>query len=142
MSRVIGVVPLAALPQRGRRAFLFVGPVLLCLLPTLSACGTYYPQSVPPVAYDSTSSYRGVERRAGRSSAAARAARVAAPAIESSDAAVPSRTESGTTGAVASGARHRPTPAIGSPDWEREQQATTRDQEQLDRMMRNICRGC
>ena len=137
MSPVIGAAPLATLPQRGRRALLAVGPALLCLLPALSGCGTYYPQGVPPVAYDTTCA--GGVGCVSRS----RAPRVTIPVDESSDAStVPYRADTGTTGTVASGRRHRPTPAVGSSEWEREQQATSRDQEQLDRSMRNICRNC
>lgn len=50
--------------------------------------------------------------------------------------------ESSPSGSVGAATRLGETPKIGTPEWEREQAEEKRRDEEINRMIRNICRGC
>jgi hypothetical protein len=55
------------------------------------------------------------------------------------------KTKAGGGGAKAkstSDSQHRPTPDVGTPEWEAQKAEEARQQKQLDNALKSICRGC
>lgn len=50
--------------------------------------------------------------------------------------------ESSPSGNVGAAARVSESPRIGTPEWEREQAEEKRRDDEINKMIRNICRGC
>ena len=48
----------------------------------------------------------------------------------------------GTKPAISSDAPHRPSPDVGTPEWEALQAEEARQQKRLDGVLKSICRGC
>jgi hypothetical protein len=140
-----GINVLVSAARRVPRMRVRLGIALACVLPALAGCGSYYPQTGLSGPYARAVQRPYVDRFYVYAPRRERVEPVstdsATPPTGSSNG-VPMRQESGTTGTGAPGGRNRPTPVVGSPEWQNEQQASTRDQEQLNRTLGTICRGC